>query len=89
MLDDIFAVQDEIAMSVIGAIEPNLRKAEIERVKRKRPESLDAYDLVLRALPFVHKWMPDGAATAIPLLQKALELEPSYAHAHATSSTGT
>jgi TolB-like protein len=83
LLDDIFAVQDEIAMSVIGAIEPNLRKAEIERVKRKRPESLDAYDLVLRALPFVHKWMPDGAATAIPLLQKALELEPSYAHAHA------
>jgi TolB-like protein len=83
LLDDIFAVQDEIAMSVIGAIEPNLRKAEIERVRRKRPESLDAYDFVLRALPFVHKWMPDGAAAAIPLLQKALELEPSYAHAHA------
>ena len=72
LLDDIFAVQDEIAMSVIGAIEPNLRKAEIERVKRKRPESLDAYDLVLRALPFVHKWMPDGAATAIPLCKKHL-----------------
>ena len=83
LLDDIFAVQDEIAMSVIGAIEPNLRKAEIERVRRKRPESLDAYDFVLRALPFVHKWMPDGAAAAIPLLQKALELEPGYAHAHA------
>ena len=65
LLDDIFAVQDEIAMSVIGAIEPNLRKAEIERVRRKRPESLDAYDFVLRALPFVHKWMPDGAAAAI------------------------
>ena len=82
-LDDIFAVQDEIAMSVIGAIEPNLRKAEIERVKRKRPESLDAYDLVLRALPFVHKWMPDGAADAIPLLKKALEIEPGYTLAHA------
>jgi TolB-like protein/DNA-binding winged helix-turn-helix (wHTH) protein len=82
-LDDIFAVQDEIAMSVIGAIEPNLRKAEIERVKRKRPESLDAYDLVLRALPFVHKWMPDGATDAIPLLKKALEIEPGYTLAHA------
>ena len=35
LLDDIFAVQDQIAMSVIGAIEPNLRKAEIERVRRK------------------------------------------------------
>ena len=83
LIDDIFAVQDEIAMSVIGAIEPNLRKAEIERVKRKRPESLDAYDLVLRALPFVHKWMPDGATAAIPLLRKALELEPGYTLAHA------
>jgi TolB-like protein/Tfp pilus assembly protein PilF len=83
LLGDIFAVQDEIAMSVVGAIEPNLRKAEIERVKRRRPESLDAYDFVLRALPFVHKWMPDGATTAIPLLQKALELEPRYALAHA------
>ena len=49
LLDDIFAAQDELTVSVIGAIEPNLRKAEIERVKRKRPDSLDAYDLVLRA----------------------------------------
>jgi adenylate cyclase len=49
-LDDIFALQDEITFSVFGAIEPSLRAAEIERVKRKRPESLDAYDLYLRAL---------------------------------------
>ena len=45
-LDDIFAVQDEMTLSVVGAIEPSLRQAEIERVKRKRPENLDAYDLV-------------------------------------------
>jgi TolB-like protein len=50
LLDDIFAVQDEITMRVIGAIEPNLRKVEIARVKRKRPDNLDAYDLVLRAI---------------------------------------
>jgi TolB-like protein/Tfp pilus assembly protein PilF len=83
LLDDIFAVQDEIAISVIGAIEPSLRRAEIERVKRKRPESLDAYDLVLRALPFVYKFMPHGADPAIPILRKALELDPGYADAHA------
>ena len=47
-LTDIFALQDEITMSVIGAIEPSVRQAEIERVKRKRPENLDAYDLALR-----------------------------------------
>src|SRR6266705_1182473 len=82
LLDDVFAVQDEIAMSVIGAIEPGLRKIEIERVKRKRPDSLDAYDLVLQALPFIYKLMPESSAPAIPLLQKALELEADYSFAH-------
>jgi TolB-like protein len=83
LLGDIFAVQDEIAMSVIGAIEPGLRKIEVERIKRKRPDSLDAYDLVLQALPFIYKLMPEGSAPAIPLLQKALLLEPDYSFAHA------
>ncbi len=82
-LDDIFALQDEIAMSVVGAIEPSLRKAELERIRRKRPDSLDAYDLVLQAMPFAYSHMPDRAAVAIPLLEKALELEPGYAAAHA------
>lgn len=82
-LDDVFAVQDEIAMSVIGAIEPGLQKIEIERVKRKRPENLHAYDLVLQALPYVYKLMPAGSAPGIPLLEKALRLEPNYPFAHA------
>ncbi len=63
--------------------EPGLRKIEIERVKRKRPDSLDAYDLVLQALPFIYKLMPESSAPAIPLLQKALELEADYSFAHA------
>jgi len=83
LLDDIFAVQDEITMSVIGAIEPSLRKAEIDRIKRKRPDNLDAYDFLLRALPFLYSAMPGGVATAIPLLERALELEPDYARAQA------
>jgi TolB-like protein len=82
-LVDIFALQDEIAMSVVGTIEPNLRKAELERIKRKRPDSLDAYDLVLQAMPMAYSHMPDKAAQAIPLLKKALEIEPGYAAAHA------
>ena len=79
---DIFAVQDEIAMNVVGAIEPGLRGIELDRIKRKRPENLDAYDLVLQALPFIYKLMPEGSAPAIPLLQKALQLEPDYSFAH-------
>jgi len=81
-LDDVFALQDEITLNVVGAIEPSLREAEIERVKRKRPENLDAYDLVLRALPHVVPPMPAEAAKAMPLLERALTLEPDYAGAH-------
>ena len=81
-LDDIFALQDEITLSVVGAIEPSLRDAEIERVKRKRPDNLDAYDLVLRALPHVYVAMPEEAAKAVPLLERALALEADYAGAH-------
>ena len=80
-LDDVFALQDEITLNVVGAIEPSLREAEIERVKRKRPENLDAYDLVLRALPHVFLPMPAEAAKAMPLLERALTLEPDYAGA--------
>jgi TolB-like protein/class 3 adenylate cyclase len=83
LYDDIFALQDEITMSVTGAIEPSLRKVEIERVKRKRPENLDAYDLVLRALPYTYSHRVEDGDIAAPLLQKALELEPNYAAAHA------
>ena len=81
-LDDVFAIQDELTMSVVAAIEPSLRQAEIERVKRKRPDNLDAYDLVLRAIPQVYPAMPDEAAKALPLLERALGTEPDYALAH-------
>ena len=81
-LDDIFALQDEIALSAVGAIEPSLRDAEIERVKRKRPDNLDAYDLVLRALPHAYAAMPEEARIAVPLLERALALEPDYGLAH-------
>ena len=57
-LDDVFALQDEIALNVVSAIEPSLRRAEVDRVRRKRPDSLDAYDLVLQAQPDVDFGMP-------------------------------
>src|SRR5262249_40135659 len=81
-LEDIFALHDEITLSVVGAIEPSLRDAEIDRVKRKRPDNLDAYDLVLRAIPHVYVAMPAEAAKALPLLEQSLALEPGYASAH-------
>lgn len=81
-LDDVFLVQDEITDAVVGAIEPNLRAAEIKHVKRKRPENLDAYDLVLRALPEVYTCMPAGAMKSLVFIEQALVLEPNYPLAH-------
>src|SRR5712671_2094557 len=72
LLEDVFALQDDITMRVVGAIEPSLRKAELDRIKRQRPNNLDAYDLVLRSLPFVFTNMPNEAEKAIPLLGDAL-----------------
>ena len=84
-LGDIFALQDEIPLSVVGAIEPSLRQAEIERSRRKRPDNLDAYDLYLRALPHAQVAMPGDGEKALSSLNKALELEPDYA-AHALAA---
>jgi TolB-like protein len=81
-LSDVFALQDEIALAAVAAIEPSLRRAEVERVKRRRPDSLDAYELVLRAQPDVDSGMPDRSAAALPLLERALALDPAYALAH-------
>jgi TolB-like protein len=50
-LDDVFELQDRIGDSIVSAIEPSMRRAEIERVRVKPTSNLQAYDLVLRALP--------------------------------------
>jgi len=83
LLEDVFALQDEITMCVVGAIEPSVRKAEIDRIKRQRPDSFTAYDLLLQSQQFVFAGMPAEAAKAITLLEQALKLEPNYSAAHA------
>ena len=80
-LDDIFELQDQVASNVVGAIEPKLRKSEIERAARKPTENLDAYDLYLRALAEFRKWTIHGWRDTIMLLRRALALDPAYAPA--------
>ena len=82
-LENVFDFQDSITERVVGIVEPSVRKVEVERSRRKRPESLDAYDLFLRAMPDLQSRMPEGGRAAIPLLEKALQLEPGYPAAHA------
>jgi adenylate cyclase len=83
LLEEVFELQDKVAISVTGVIEPTLRQTEIERARRKRPDSLDAYDLYLRALPHAFTAMPEDADKALALLGKAIDLEPDFAAAHA------
>jgi len=82
-ISDLFALQDRVAEAVMQVIPPRIRGAEIERARRKRPQDLDAYDLVLRALPFVYAAYPDSAKRALDLLDRAMELDPGYAPATA------
>jgi len=82
-LEDVFDLQDQITDRVVGVVEPSLRQSEIEHSRRKRPESLDAYDLYLRALPHMTSVMPADARIAVGFLEDALKLDPNYAAAHA------
>ena len=75
---DVFDFQDEIAVRVAGALHPSLRAAEIERARRKRPESLAAYDRVMRAYPCLWAHTGEGNREAIALLGEALDESPEY-----------
>ena len=76
--DDIFELQDRVASSVVGAIEPRLRLAEVERAGRKPTESLDAYDFYLRAQAQASKRTSESLAELIRLSHLALEIDPDY-----------
>ena len=87
-LEDVFALQDRITESVVGAIEPSLRLAEIARSKRKPPADIGAYDLFLQALPHLYAIRPEPNRQALDLLHRALELDPNYAPALAYLAWG-
>ncbi|MGH7060903.1 MAG: winged helix-turn-helix domain-containing protein, partial [Stellaceae bacterium] len=82
-LDDILDLQDQVAGGVAGAIEPLLRRAETERADRKPTESLDAYDLYLRAQAQAYKRTRESLAESIRLARLALNIDRSYGPAMA------
>jgi adenylate cyclase len=77
-LTDIFALQDEVTVAVVSAIQPKLFQTEIAIATRRRPENLTAYDLFLRAMQPVHLSTREGIAEATRLAHRALELEPRF-----------
>jgi TolB-like protein/Tfp pilus assembly protein PilF len=78
-MENIFELQDRVAEAVAGAIEPNLKAAEIGHSAAKPTESLDAYDLYLRALPHLYSNERAGSDAALALLHQAIALDPNFA----------
>jgi adenylate cyclase len=81
-LSDIFAVQDEITASVAGVIEPALAEAEQQRVLRKPPERLDAWEAYQRGLWHFHKYRPEENKTALAFFSQGIALDPNFAPGH-------
>ena len=82
-LEDIFDLQDRLTGAVIGALSPQLERAEIERAQRKPTEHLQAYDYYLRAQYANYQFSREGNAEALRLLRTSLSLDPSFALAYA------
>ena len=80
-LADVFAVQDEITEAIVAAIEPQLYAAENFRAQRKPPDSLDAWDLVMRALSHYWRVTRQDNVVAQALLEKAIAIDPTYGQA--------
>jgi TolB-like protein/cytochrome c-type biogenesis protein CcmH/NrfG len=80
-LADVFAVQDEITEAIVAAIEPQLYAAENFRAKRKPPDSMDAWDLVMRALSHYWRVTRQDNVVAQALLEKAISIDPNYGQA--------
>ena len=78
-LEDVFDLQDRVTARTVGAIEPRLQRAEIERAVRKPTERLDAYDCFLRGMASFHRFTRDSLVEAKALYQRAIELDPNYA----------
>jgi TolB-like protein/class 3 adenylate cyclase len=85
-LNEIFDLQDQITSSVVGALEPNVLAAEIERSKRKRPGNLTAYDVFLRANWKLYSWTAEDITQSLFYLRKAIESDPGYAPAYAMAA---
>jgi TolB-like protein/Flp pilus assembly protein TadD len=85
-IDDIFELQDQLTEDVVGAISPQLERAEIERAQRKPTDSLGAYDYYLRAMANLHHGTREAVDEALRLLYNAIALDPQYAAAHGVAA---
>jgi tetratricopeptide (TPR) repeat protein len=81
-LEDIFDLQDQLTTRVIGALIPKIEQAEVERVRRKPTQRLDAYDHYLRGLSLVYRWTREANGEGQRHFYKAIELDADFATAY-------
>ena len=82
-LEDVFAVQEEIASSIAGALRVALTPREAEEIKRDRPSNARAYDLYLKGREQYGRYTPESLQSALEIFRQAIDLEPDYALAWA------
>ena len=85
-LENIFELQDQVTENVVGAIAPQLERAEIERARQKPTDSLDAYDHYLRGMTNLHRGTRESIDEALARFNRALQLDPNFASAHAMAA---
>jgi adenylate cyclase len=82
-LEDIFALQDEVTSAIVAVLPGRVEAASRDRAERKPPANMAAYECVLEAKVLHHRSNRDDNAKAARLIERAIELDPGYAHAHA------
>ena len=85
-LEDIFELQDEITLTVVGAIEPELAQAEREQAMTKRPDDLNAWDLFQQGMFYLHKRTREAAVEALSLFERAIEMNPNFSGTYSGSA---
>ena len=85
-LEDVFDLQDQVTASVVGAIAPKLERAEIDRLRWKSTDSLQAYDHYLRGLAGATQATKTATSDALQAFYRAIALDPNYASAHAMAA---
>jgi TolB-like protein len=86
-LDDMFDLQDKVTSSVVGALIPTMRHAEIERAKHRPTESPDAHMTHMRGVASLYLWTKAGVDEALRLAYEAIKLDPDYSMAYGLAAT--
>jgi TolB-like protein/Tfp pilus assembly protein PilF len=82
-LADVFDFQDQITETIVGTVESTFHRVEGERVRHKRPESMEAYDYLLRGLAHMNRLTPEETRSALQYFRKAIDKDPNYGRAYA------